>query len=130
MSDIEPQSPPEFSPELLAGYVLGDLSATEIAIVEAYLATHPNQQAEVAKLMLPLDLLSLTLPADNPPASLRSQILQQAGLETIGVAKPVEQFAVKSRRSRSSCRTRWVARPTSPRDWSLKDSPRSGRARR
>jgi Anti-sigma-K factor rskA len=99
MSDIEPQSPPEFSPELLAGYVLGDLNNTEIAIVEAYLATHPQQQAEVANLMLPLDLLSLTLPADNPPASLRSQILQQAAAETVVTAKPVEQFAAKSRQS-------------------------------
>jgi hypothetical protein len=99
MSDIEPQSPPEFSPELLAGYVLGDLTPKEIAIVEAYLAAHPEQQTEVANLMLPLDLLSLTLPADNPPASLRSQILQQAAAETVVTAKPVEQFAAKSRQS-------------------------------
>jgi Anti-sigma-K factor rskA len=99
MSDIEPQSFPEFSPELLAGYVLGDLTPTEIAIVETYLAAHPEQQAEIAKLMLPLDLLSLTLPADNPPASLRSQILQTAAAETIVTAKPVEQFAAKSRQA-------------------------------
>ena len=99
MSDIEPQSLPEFSPELLAGYVLGDLTPPEITIIEAYLATHPEQQAEVAKLMLPLDLLPLTLPADNPPVSLRSQILQQAGLETVGIAQPVKQFVAKSRQS-------------------------------
>jgi Anti-sigma-K factor rskA len=78
MSDTEPQSLPEFSPELLAGYVLGDLTPAEITIVEAYLAAHPEQQAEVASLMLPLDLLSLTLPADNPPGSLRTKILKQA----------------------------------------------------
>jgi Anti-sigma-K factor rskA len=102
MSDIEPQSPPEFSPELLAGYVLGDLTNAEIAIVETYLAAHPEQQSEVAKLMLPLDLLALTLPADNPPASLRSQILQSAAAETVVTAKPVEQFAVKSRQSWTS----------------------------
>ena len=96
MSDIEPQSLPEFSPELLAGYVLGDLSVTEISIVEAYLATHPNQQAEVAKLMLPLGLLSLTLPADNPPPSLRAQILQSAAAEQGLISQPVTSLKVKS----------------------------------
>ena len=105
MSDIEPQSPTEFSPELLAGYVLGDLTPTEIAIVEAYLAAHPEQEAEVVKLMLPLDLLSLTLPADNPPASLRSQILQQAAAETVFTTKPIEQFTAKSRQSWISLRS-------------------------
>jgi Anti-sigma-K factor rskA len=99
MSDTEPQSPPEFSPELLAGYVLGDLNASEIAIVEAHLVAHPEQQAEVANLMLPLDLLALTLPADNPSASLRSQILQSAAAETVETVKPVEQFVAKSRQS-------------------------------
>ncbi len=99
MSDIEPQSLPEFSPELLAGYVLGDLTPTEIAIVETYLAAHPEQQAEVAKLMLPLDLLALTLPADNPPPSLRAQILQSAAAEAVATVKPVEQFVAKSRQS-------------------------------
>jgi Anti-sigma-K factor rskA len=101
MSDIEPQSPSEFSPELLAGYVLGDLNPSEIAIVEAYLAAHPDQQTEVAKLMLPLDLLSLTLPADNPPASLRSQILQSAAAEAV-INQPIKQFAAKTGQSWSS----------------------------
>ncbi len=105
MSDTEPQFPVEFSPELLAGYVLGDLTITEIAIVEAYLAAHPDQQAEVAKLMLPLDLLSLTLPADNPPGSLRSQILQQAAAETVVTTKSIEQFTAKSRQSWISLRS-------------------------
>jgi hypothetical protein len=68
--------------ELLAGYVLGDLTPAEIDRVEAYLLAHPERQAEIASLMLPLDLLPLTLPADCPPASLRSQILQVATAET------------------------------------------------
>jgi Anti-sigma-K factor rskA len=105
MSDTEPQSLPEFSPELLAGYVLGDLTPTEIAIVEAYLATHPEQQAEIAKLMLPLDLLSLTLPADNPPTSLRSQILQQAAAETVVTTKSIERSESKISQSWTSLRS-------------------------
>lgn len=83
MSDLSPQSPAESMPELLAGYVLGDLTASELAIVEAYLAAHPEQQTEVANLMLPLDLLPLTLPADHPSVSLRAQILQAAASDPI-----------------------------------------------
>jgi Anti-sigma-K factor rskA len=96
MSDTEPQSRSEFSPELLAGYVLGDLTPTEITIVEAYLTAHPEQQAEVASLMLPLDLLSLTLPADNPPGSLRSQILQSAAAEQRVTSQSTDSSPVKS----------------------------------
>jgi hypothetical protein len=105
MSDTATPNPSEFSPELLAGYVLGDLTAAEMAIVEAYLAAHPDQQAEVAKLMLPLDLLSLTLPADNPPASLRSQILQQAAAETVVTTKSVERSETKISHSWISLRS-------------------------
>jgi Anti-sigma-K factor rskA len=97
MPDIAPQSPSEPLPELLAGYVLGDLTPAEIEIVEAYLTAYPEQQAEVASLMLPLDLLSLTLPANNPPASLRQQIIQIAAAETVVTTKPVEQLEVKAR---------------------------------
>jgi anti-sigma-K factor RskA len=96
MSDTEPQLPSEFSPELLAGYVLGDLTVAEMAIVETYLAAHPEQQAEVASLTLPLDLLSLTLPADNPPSSLRTKILQQAAVGQIAINQPAESSPVQS----------------------------------
>jgi Anti-sigma-K factor rskA len=96
MSDISPQSQSESMPELLAGYVLGDLASAELAVVEAYLAAHPEQQAEVASLILPLDLFSLTLPADHPPASLRTQILQNAVAEKIIVSQPIESLPVKS----------------------------------
>ncbi len=96
MSDTEPQSLPEFSPELLAGYVLGDLTPAEIEIVEAYLAAHPEQQAEVASLMLPLDLLSLTLPADNPPSSLRTKILKDAAAEHSIIRQSTNLSPVKS----------------------------------
>jgi Anti-sigma-K factor rskA len=105
MSDTAPPNPSEFLPELLAGYVLGDLTPAEMAIVEAYLAAHPDRQAEVAKLRLPLDLLALTLPADNPPASLRSQILQQAAAETVVTTKSVERSESKISHSWISLRS-------------------------
>jgi hypothetical protein len=97
MSDIPHQSLPESMPELFAGYVLGDLTPSELEIVEAYLVAHPAQQAEVASLMLPLELLSLTLPADNPSASLRQQILQSAAVEVSESNVAVPQLSVQSR---------------------------------
>jgi anti-sigma-K factor RskA len=105
MSDTATPNPSEFSPELLAGYVLGDLTAAEMAIVEAYLAAHPEQQAEVANLMLPLDLLSLTLPADNPPPSLRTKILNQVAAEQSVISQPAESLQVKSLQVKKSAQT-------------------------
>jgi hypothetical protein len=78
MTEITPQSQSEPWSELLAGYVLGDLTPAEMTLVEQYLAEHPEQQSEVASLLLPLDLLPLSLPADQPPVSLRHQIMQAA----------------------------------------------------
>ncbi|WP_310487119.1 anti-sigma factor [Chamaesiphon sp. VAR_69_metabat_338] len=101
MSDnsLPPTSTSESWSELLAGYVLGDLTPAEIDRVEAYLRDHPECQAEIESLMLPLDLLPLTLPAARPPASLRSQILQVAAAETapdFSEIVPVSQLRRKS----------------------------------
>jgi hypothetical protein len=97
MPDSFLPSPSEPWSELLAGYVLGDLSPAEITLVEEYLTAHPEQQAEVASLILPLDLLPLTLPANNPPASLRQKIIQIAAAETNVTSAPVKKLALKSR---------------------------------
>jgi hypothetical protein len=83
MTNLMPQSPPEPWSELLAGYVLGDLNHTEIATVEQYLTQHPEQQAAVSSLMLPLDLLSLSLPVALPAEALRERIMQIAADETV-----------------------------------------------
>jgi hypothetical protein len=78
-----PPSQPEPWSELLAGRVLGDLNPAEIEMVDRYLAEHPEQQAEVASLILTVDLLPLTLPADFPPVALKQQIIQIAESEAI-----------------------------------------------
>jgi anti-sigma-K factor RskA len=96
MPDSSPPSPSESMPELLAGYVLGDLTSAELAIVEAYLAAHPEAKAELASLMLPLDLLPLTLPANDPPASLRQQILEVAAAQTPATTTPTSASAVEA----------------------------------
>jgi anti-sigma-K factor RskA len=94
MPDLNPQPQTEPWSELLAGYVLGDLTSSEIIIVEQYLATQPEQQAEIASLMLPLDLLPLTLPANNPSTSLRQQIMQIAETESAVASSPIRRSTV------------------------------------
>jgi Anti-sigma-K factor rskA len=89
MTETTSQSQPEPWSELLAGYVLGDLEPAEIAIVDRYLAEHPEQQLEVLQLMLSLDLLPLTLPPDRPPAALKQQIIQIAEMESAVNAMPI-----------------------------------------
>jgi Anti-sigma-K factor rskA len=91
MTELTPQSPPEQWSELLAGYVLGDLTPTETSLVEAYLAADPARQAEVATLRLSLDLLPLALPADLPPAALRQQIIQMAERDLVATTAPIDR---------------------------------------
>lgn len=78
-----PNLPPEPWSELLAGYVLGDLSSAEMTRVQQYLAAQPEAQAEVAELQATLNLLPLSL-ADGvaPPAALQAQLLRAAGNTT------------------------------------------------
>ncbi len=78
MTEFTSPSPSEPWSELLAGYVLGDLTPAEVTLVEQYLADHPKQQAEVASLRLPLELMPLSLSPAQPPASLRQSIMQAA----------------------------------------------------
>jgi Anti-sigma-K factor rskA len=66
-------SPTEWS-ELLAGYVLGDLTTTEITVVEEYLASSTMAQQELQKLRTALSLVTDAAPlmvvsADFTPAT-------------------------------------------------------------
>ncbi|MEA5513556.1 anti-sigma factor [Nodularia sp. UHCC 0506] len=64
--------------ELLAGYVLGDLTSEEVAMVNQLLETRPELKVEVNRLQNSLALLPWALPATSPPKYLGSQILQAA----------------------------------------------------
>ncbi len=98
MPDPNSPIPPEESlSELLAGYVLGDLTPAEIEIVDRYLTEHPEQQAALASLRLPLDLLSLALPEHNPPASLRQQIVEIAQAESVATSLAVKPLPANHR---------------------------------
>jgi flagellar motor protein MotB len=66
--------PPIEWSELLAGYVLGDLTTAEIATVEAYLASSTAAQQELQKLQAALSLVTETAPfmaisAESTPAN-------------------------------------------------------------
>jgi len=60
--------------ELIAGYVLGDLSPAEAAELETLLAEHPELIQEIAAVQQTLDLSYAPLEV-APPASLRARVL-------------------------------------------------------
>jgi anti-sigma-K factor RskA len=66
--------------ELLASYVLGDLTSEEVALVNQLLETHPELKLEVNRLQNSLALLPLALPETTPPESLHAEILQAASV--------------------------------------------------
>lgn len=63
--------------ELLAGYVLGNLTPEEVAEVKELLTSQPELLAEVISLEETLSLLPLALPETSPSPSLRSKLLEQ-----------------------------------------------------
>lgn len=62
--------------DLKDAYVLGALSDEERATVEAFLALHPERQAEVDDLSGVAGLLALAPPEHDPPADLRRRVMQ------------------------------------------------------
>lgn len=64
--------------ELLASYVLGDLTTEEVALVNQLLDSHPELNAEVSRLQKTLALFPLALPEAELSPTLGSQILRTA----------------------------------------------------
>jgi anti-sigma factor RsiW len=64
--------------EMLAGYVLGDLSSEEVIEVQRYLTEHPIAMTELAELQSTLALLPLGLPDVAVPEALKARILNAA----------------------------------------------------
>jgi anti-sigma factor RsiW len=88
--------------ELLAGYVLGNLSAEEVAMVETYMAEHPETQHELQALQAAWNLMPLALPATQPNPGLRERILQGAALpEPLAAPATTAQANVQTGRRRS-----------------------------
>lgn len=61
--------------DLKEAYVLGALPDDERAAVEAYLALHPERQAEIDDLAGVAGLLALAPPEQEPPAALRRRVM-------------------------------------------------------
>lgn len=64
--------------ELLAGYVLGDLTPEEAAQVKQYLEAHPELLSEVKALQATLSLLPLALPETSLSPSFGAELVQAA----------------------------------------------------
>ena len=64
--------------ELLADYVLGDVTPEEAETVHQLLLAHPELQGEVNRLQETLALLPLALPESSPPKTLKTNILRLA----------------------------------------------------
>lgn len=69
---------PERLEELIAGYVLGNLSPEEAEEFTRLLAENPELNIEVNRLQEVLELMPYALPQAAPPPSLRSSILEAA----------------------------------------------------
>lgn len=91
--------------ELKEAYVLGALPEDERADFEAYLARHPDRQAEIEDLGGLAGLLALVPPEHEPPADLRDRVM--------GV--------VESESEAGSSRPRAARRGRSPRSGGLAD---------
>jgi anti-sigma-K factor RskA len=71
--------------ELLAGYILGDLTPEEAVEVKQYLEAHPERLSEVRSLQATLSLLPLALPETSVSPAVATELLQAA--EQIILAK-------------------------------------------
>lgn len=69
---------PEHWQDLVAGYVLGDLDAAEIALVNQWRTQYPQVEVELAALQGTWNALPQALPPQTPPAPLRGRILAVA----------------------------------------------------
>ena len=69
--------------DLKDAYALGALPDDERATVEAYLALHPERQAEIDDMVSIAGLLALAPPEQEPPADLRRRLMQVVESEAV-----------------------------------------------
>jgi len=80
---------------LIAGYVLGDLTTEEVAEVHQLLVLHPELVTELEQLQEVLSLLPQALPEDFPSPQLRSQILKNVELVNSNLITEVDSSTYK-----------------------------------
>ena len=81
--------------ELLAGYVLGDLSSDDMIRVQAYLDNHPEAVQEIIELKATLNLMSLGLPDVPVPPMIKDNLLAALPSEKVIPIKQVKQSNLK-----------------------------------
>ncbi|MEM9566968.1 MAG: anti-sigma factor, partial [Cyanobacteria bacterium P01_E01_bin.34] len=86
---------------LVAGFVLGDLTAEEAARLEELAATNPDIRREIGAMQASLELMPQALPLATPPAHLRQRIVTTE-LITID---PAAESATPSGKSASTVET-------------------------
>jgi len=69
--------------DLKDAYALGALPDDERATVEAYLALHPERQAEIDDMVGIASLLALAPPEQEPPANLRHRLMEVVESEAV-----------------------------------------------
>jgi hypothetical protein len=99
------QSTPDNTwPELLAGYVLGDLSSDDMIQVQAYLERHPEAIADINELQATLGLLPLALAEVPVPPQIKTQLLA-----AIPTAESLPSAIPVPRRAQLKAQRRWFA---------------------
>ena len=81
--------------ELLAGYVLGDLSSDDMIRVQAYLAHNPEAVQEIIELKATLNLVSLGLSDVPVPPQIKENLLAALPSEKVIPIKQVKQSKLK-----------------------------------
>ena len=92
--------------ELLAGYVLGDLSSDDMILVQQYLTSNPSAIAEVESLQMTLGLLPLGLDDSPVPAMIKTNLF--ASLPDRQTPLPL-QSTIKSQAVQAKIQQRWFA---------------------
>ena len=97
--------------ELLAGYVLGDLSSDDMILVQQYLASNPSAIAEVEELQMTLSLLALGLDDVATPEYIRNDLFTSLpDRSTPKIATPIIATARNVNKPRSrNIQRRWFA---------------------
>ena len=79
---------PEHSEELMAGYVLGNLSSEEAEELRLLLTENPELATEVASLQEVLEVMPYALPDIAPPPHLYAAILEAASAASVAEPNP------------------------------------------
>ncbi|MEB3310264.1 MAG: anti-sigma factor [Snowella sp.] len=83
--------------ELLADYVLGEVTPEEAETVRQLLIAHPELQEEISHLQETLALIPLALPESSPPKKLGAKILRLAKAQPNSANSIVDSLRKKSK---------------------------------